>query len=117
MEDQKRRAGTSKLVVVDGKIMTAHPKGYLDQHCALCGNKPVRYVKTKGGFHKVCDSCATVLGRASLLVETDVIHAASMEIEYVDPADSKCGECGSSFGVHLMRCSRYQEKKNAPTTM
>ena len=48
---------------------------YLDQHCILCGNKPVRYVKTKGGFHKVCDLCRGVLEMAGLLVEPDTIHA------------------------------------------
>lgn len=48
---------------------------YLDQHCVLCANKPVRYVKTKGGFHKVCESCATVLKMAGLLVDSERIRA------------------------------------------
>lgn len=29
------------------------------------------------------------------------------EIEYVDPKDSECGECGCSFGIHLMSCSHF----------
>lgn len=49
---------------------------YLNQHCALCFNKPVRYVKTKGGFYKVCDSCRKVLETAFLIIESDVVHAA-----------------------------------------
>ena len=32
------------------------------------------------------------------------------EIEYVDPADSRCEECGSSFGVHLVKCSNFKRK-------
>jgi hypothetical protein len=48
---------------------------YLDQHCLLCGNKPVRYVKTKGGFYKVCDACRKILETALLLVEGDQIRA------------------------------------------
>lgn len=33
--------------------------------------------------------------------------APYMETEYVDPAKSKCGECGCSFGVHLKTCSKF----------
>ena len=29
------------------------------------------------------------------------------EIEYVDPKDSECDECGCSFGIHLKTCSRF----------
>lgn len=35
-----------------------------------------------------------------------------MTTEYVDPADSKCSICGSSFGVHLKTCSKFV----SPTT-
>lgn len=35
----------------------AKPKRKMDQHCALCFEVGVSYVKTKGGFHKLCDSC------------------------------------------------------------
>lgn len=31
----------------------------------------------------------------------------AMEAEYVDPADSKCEECGSSFDIHLKTCSHF----------
>lgn len=39
---------------------------YLDQACLLCSKRPVRYLKTKGGFHKVCDSCREILRKAGL---------------------------------------------------
>lgn len=42
---------------------------FLDQHCALCSVVGVHYVKTKGGFYKICDSCESVLAHAGLLVE------------------------------------------------
>lgn len=48
---------------------------YLDQHCTLCFKTPVRYAKTPGGFHKVCDACRIVLADAGLLVEPEEIHA------------------------------------------
>ena len=32
-------------------------------------------------------------------------------VEYVDPDKSRCEECGSSFGVHLMRCSKYHSPR------
>ena len=35
--------------------------------------------------------------------------APFMESESVDPAKSRCGECGSSFGVHLMTCSKFRK--------
>ncbi len=41
----------------------------LDQHCALCSAVGVNYVKTKGAFHKVCESCEKVLADAGLTVE------------------------------------------------
>jgi hypothetical protein len=31
-----------------------------------------------------------------------------MDVEYVDPAPSRCAECGSSFGVHLIKCSKFK---------
>ena len=62
-------------------MSTEIKKGYLDQHCTLCGHKPVRYVKTKGGFHKVCDLCRGVLEMAGLLVEPDVIHAQKVQCD------------------------------------
>ena len=34
--------------------------------------------------------------------------APIMETEYVDPEKSKCAECGSSFGVHLVTCSKFK---------
>ena len=43
----------------------SNPK-YLNQRCLLCENTRVRYLKTKGGFYKVCDSCREVLGKADL---------------------------------------------------
>lgn len=53
---------------------------YLDQRCTICGNKPVRYVKAKGGFLKVCNLCAGVLEMAGLLVEPDRIHAMKLDL-------------------------------------
>lgn len=47
----------------------------LDQHCALCSTKPVQYVKTKGQFIKVCDSCKAVLEKAGLTVEPNQVYA------------------------------------------
>ena len=47
---------------------------YLDQHCVLCGQKHVRYVKTKGGFHKCCDRCIKMLegfGKSSMVQRTE----------------------------------------------
>lgn len=38
-----------------------------------------------------------------------------MEIEYIDPADSRCEECGSSFGVHLMKCSKWHSPREGQT--
>jgi hypothetical protein len=32
-----------------------------------------------------------------------------MDVEYLDPAKSECGECHSSFGVHLMKCSKFRD--------
>ena len=29
------------------------------------------------------------------------------DVEYVDPADSKCTECGCSFDIHLKTCSHF----------
>jgi hypothetical protein len=46
---------------------------YLDQHCTLCFSKPVRIIKTKGGFHKVCDACRKVLEDAKLTVESLIV--------------------------------------------
>lgn len=43
----------------------------LDQHCLLCFSKPVTYVKTKGGFVKICLSCRDVLERAALTVQPE----------------------------------------------
>jgi hypothetical protein len=37
----------------------------------------------------------------------------SMETEYLDPEESKCAECGSSFGIHLKTCSQFKDP-NAP---
>ena len=52
---------------------------YLDQHCALCFEKPVRYVKTKGGFWKVCAKCEAVLSNAGLTVEAGIVRAMARE--------------------------------------
>jgi hypothetical protein len=30
------------------------------------------------------------------------------DIEYIDPEDSKCDECGCSFDVHLTWCSYFR---------
>ena len=51
---------------------------YLDQHCLLRFNKPVRYVKTRGGFYKVCDACRKILETALLVIESDVIHPTAI---------------------------------------
>lgn len=48
----------------------------MNQHCALCGTIGVSYVKTKGGFHKLCDSCKKVVADAGLTVEPLRIFAA-----------------------------------------
>lgn len=53
--------------------------GYLDQHCALCFEKPVRYVKTKGSFHKLCHRCELMLRLNGLLVKPDAIHATGTD--------------------------------------
>ena len=47
----------------------------LTQHCVLCGAIGVSYVKTKGGFHKVCDSCWDVLDAESLTVPCAIVRA------------------------------------------
>lgn len=36
-----------------------------------------------------------------------------MKTEYVDPEKSKCPECGSSFGVHLIKCSKFKKPGEA----
>jgi hypothetical protein len=41
------------------------------------------------------------------MAEHDAKKAPIMETEYVDPAKSRCAECGSSFGVHLVKCSKF----------
>jgi hypothetical protein len=61
---------------------------YLNSRCMLCANSPVFYVKTKGGFYKVCDLCASVLEGAGLLIEPDKIFAMDKsrdEISEVKP--------------------------------
>ena len=55
--------------------MPKSDRKHLDQHCALCGEKPVLYVKTLGGFHKCCDDCIEMLELNGLLVEPEEIHA------------------------------------------
>ena len=35
-----------------------------------------------------------------------------MDVEYVDPAKSRCAECGSSFGVHLLKCSQFRSRES-----
>lgn len=47
----------------------------LDQHCALCYERGVSYVKAKGGFWKLCESCEKVLAAANLLEENLAVHA------------------------------------------
>lgn len=47
----------------------------LDQHCQLCFEKPVRYVKTKGGFWKLCDRCRDIIEIAGLAVPNEIIRA------------------------------------------
>lgn len=57
----------------------------LDQHCILCYQKPVNYVKTKGGFHKVCKTCRAVLEAAGLLEREEIVHVMS-----ADPGVAVC---------------------------
>jgi hypothetical protein len=47
----------------------------MDQHCALCFEVGVSYVKTKGGFHKLCDSCWKLVDDAGLTVPCDIVRA------------------------------------------
>ncbi len=37
------------------------------------------------------------------------------DVEYVDPEESKCEECGSSFEVHLMKCSKFVSPRAGQT--
>jgi len=46
----------------------------LSQRCLLCSTVGVKYVKTEGGFHKVCESCEKVLDAAGLLVPSEVVY-------------------------------------------
>ena len=47
----------------------------LDQHCELCFARGVVYVKTKGGFRKLCESCKKVVADAGLTVEPLIVYA------------------------------------------
>lgn len=51
----------------------------LDQHCVLCFEVGVSYVKTKGGFHKLCDSCSEMLGKAGLVVPCEIVRAQEIQ--------------------------------------
>lgn len=51
----------------------------LDQHCLLCETVGVSYVKTKGSFVKVCESCEAVLVAAGLTVTPNQVHAMDVE--------------------------------------
>jgi hypothetical protein len=42
-----------------------------------------------------------------LKTSTSEAHKPLMSVEYVDPAESVCMECGCSFGVHLKVCSLF----------
>ena len=44
----------------------------------------------------------------NIVVKTMFSPDPPFEVEYVDPAKSRCSECGSSFGVHLMTCSQFK---------
>lgn len=43
------------------------PKSFkLGARCALCKQAPTTYVKTKGGFHRLCISCTSMIEEAGL---------------------------------------------------
>ena len=46
---------------------------------------------------------------------TDYRRALMFEISYVDPKESECLECGSSFGIHTMKCSKFVHPRAGQT--
>lgn len=53
---------------------------YLQQRCLLCGEVEVRYAKTKGGFHKICDRCRAIL-EANDLLQLDQIKELQQNVK------------------------------------
>lgn len=51
------------------KCGTRPPVPMLNQPCQLCLESPVRYVKTKARFFKVCANCEQTLKAGGILVE------------------------------------------------
>ncbi len=60
--------------------------------CLLCRETPARYVKTKGGFHKLCWSCEVLLHTNGLTAEPEIIHAQGSRISETPSTDEGGGE-------------------------
>lgn len=75
--------------------------------CLVCE----RRVSGKGAQAKACE-CAAIDPDCSICKGTGIeSHApvpATPTVEYADPQEGYCAECKSSFGVHLMTCSKFR---------
>ena len=43
------------------------------------------------------------------IIGTKPVEKFFSDIEYVDPDEDRCLECNSSFGVHLITCSKFSK--------
>lgn len=66
-------------------------------------------ITEKGAFRNA--TCFTKIGSLEWLNDgTPCVQREIFPTEYVNPDDSRCPECGSSFGIHLKVCSRFAKK-------
>lgn len=72
-----------------------------------------------GGRETVSRTVDTPPASAPKATEAVTSPAASvkplMEVEYIDPDKSRCKECGCSFGVHLVTCSKFVDPQKPKT--
>ena len=62
------------------KLTEEQKRRKLNQHCALCGEVGVSYVKLKGGFFKLCDDCWEFARKNRLTVKCEIVRAAHPEL-------------------------------------
>lgn len=95
--DSVDKIGADQIVTLRG-LATALQDGDITVDQALRGSKPIPTMpKPLRGKKKKKTSAPK--SKASFNI---------METEYVDPKKSECKECKASFGVHLIKCSKFK---------
>ena len=95
------KANVAQAEAIDRILLTSTDTKELVELCGLTQEEAVK-IASKNAKKKTSPETA----------KPPIDVAPLMQTEYVDPAKSRCSECGSSFGVHLKTCSKFKP----PTT-